>query len=101
MIKIVSGLAAAALISALSFAAPARAAEQRADGASTAQRGELTEFSSHRTGYRHRHYPRRVYRPRAYAYPYAAYPYPYYYPYGYYRPYGYWRRPGVYFGFRF
>ena len=86
---LLSGLAAAGLLAAIGFAAPAQAASKAAGV--TAGQSQATEFSSQRR-YHRRHYrgrygaPRYYYGPRYYR-PYYGYGYgyPYYRPY-YYRP---------------
>jgi hypothetical protein len=94
MSKYLSGIAAAALIGATTFALPAAAADRQGSAVQTHQSTEMS--SQHRQGarhwrggrvYAHRHWgPRRHYwGPRPYAY-WGPRPYAYYDPYPYYRP---------------
>jgi hypothetical protein len=101
MVKIVVGVAAAALLLALSFTAPANAAESRSIGAAKVTNSGITDFSARRYRrhyYSGRYYPRRYYGGGyGYSQPYGYYPSPYYQPYYGQRYY----RPGLSFGFGF
>jgi hypothetical protein len=96
MIKLVTGLAVAGAVAFFAAPEPAQATD-RQDGARNAQ---VTDFSSHRRSYRHRHSRPYYGYYRAPYYGYYASPY-YYRPYGYYGPRYYGHSPGFSFGFRF
>lgn len=91
--------ATVAALGLLAVAAPANAADRKANGITAGQAVQM-DLSARRY---HRRYYRRYYRRPYYYRPYYYRPYPYYY-YGprYYYPYGYYpyyRRPGIYFSF--
>src|SRR5437899_3319445 len=83
MMKIVTGVAALAVLTVMAMPGTAGAAERRADGVRTQEQLAPTEFSSQYRRWHRRHFVRHYWGPPFYAYdPY----YPYYYPYRYYRP---------------
>ena len=91
--------ATVAALGLLAIAAPANAANQKANGVTAGQAFQM-DLSARRY---HRRYYRRYYG--GYYRPYYYRPYPYYYGPRYYSPYygyyPYYRRPGIYFGFGF